>query len=37
MSEYDNNVDLFKVMRFDPIHSNTSGFFVAKIKKTKES
>ncbi|CAG8451977.1 5277_t:CDS:2 [Funneliformis mosseae] len=31
------NVDLFKVARFDPIHSNTSGFFIAKIKKIKRT
>jgi len=30
-----NNIDLFKLVRFDPIHSNTSGFFIAKIRKIK--
>ncbi|RIA95926.1 S-adenosyl-L-methionine-dependent methyltransferase [Glomus cerebriforme] len=32
-----NNIDLSKLVRFDPIHSNTSGFFVAKIRKVKEN
>ncbi|CAB5192698.1 unnamed protein product [Rhizophagus irregularis] len=36
VNEY-NNTDLFKLVRFDPIHSNTSGFFVAKIRKIKET
>ena len=36
ISDY-NNIDLSKAVRFDPIHSNTSGFFVAKFRKIKES
>ena len=33
LKDINNNIDLSKTARFDPIHSNTSGFFVARLRK----